>query len=264
MSLGTEAFGTRTATSGSSKGNEQLFVIEALLSKVRTSYPVKVLAVTNSGGVEPIGYVDLEVLITQLDGDGNAIPHTTIYNAPYLRVQGGRNAVILDPEVGDIGVASFASQDMSGVKVARGVSPPGSKRRHHFSDAVYLYSIIAGAPEQYVRFYSGGIESVTPNEFKVSAKNIVLNAQESITSTATNIDQIASVAVAQTAPVVGLNGAITQTVATGGSTDVQLVGPVNVQQQVHSDTDVTADTVSLKTHVHSGVQDGTDNSGPPV
>jgi len=264
MSLGTEAFGTRTATSGSSKGNEQLFVIEALLSKVRTSYPVKVLAVTNSGGVEPIGYVDLEVLITQLDGDGNAIPHTTIYNAPYLRVQGGRNAVILDPQVGDIGIASFASQDMSGVKVAKGVSPPGSKRRHHFSDAIYLYSIIAGAPDQYVRFYDGGIETVTPDEFKVRAKSIVLQAEEGITSTAQNINQNAAVAVAQTAPVVGLNGAITQTVATGGSTDVQLVGPVNVQQQIHSDTDVTADTISLKNHLTTGVQSGTDLSGGPV
>lgn len=264
MSPATDVYGTRTSTSGSSKGNEQLFVIEALLSKVRTCYPVKVLAVTNEGGVEPIGYVDLQVLITQLDGDGNAIPHTTIYNVPYSRIQGGKNAVIIDPEVGDIGMAGFSAQDMSGVKVAKGVAPPGSKRRHHFSDAVYLFSIIARAPEQYVRFYNGGIELVTPDEFKVRAKSIVLQAEEGITSTAQNINQNAAVAVAQTAPVVGLNGAITQTVATGGSTEVQLVGPVNVQQQIHSDTDVTADTISLKTHVHSGVQSGTDNSGPPV
>lgn len=169
MAAPSEYAGNRGPASGSSRGNELQFVIASLLSGVRTTYPVRVESVTNDGGVSPIGRVSITVLVSQMDGEGNVIPHAVIHNVPYIRIQGGSNAVILDPEVGDIGKASFCAQDISAVKAAGKESPPGSKRRHHFADAIYDGTIIGAAPTQYVRFSSDGIEMVSPIKIRTVA-----------------------------------------------------------------------------------------------
>ncbi|WP_019573364.1 Gp138 family membrane-puncturing spike protein [Curvibacter lanceolatus] len=157
-----------------SDANELQAIFKALLSKVRTSIPVQVVAVTNDGGVAPIGYVDIKPLVSMVTGSLDAIAHGVIYNVPYLRIQGGGNAVILDPQVGDIGIAVISDRDISTVKASKAVSPPGSSRRHDPSDAIYLNSIIsvAAAPTQYVRFFDGGIEVVSPTEVHIKAPSI--------------------------------------------------------------------------------------------
>ena len=80
---------------------------------------VQVVAVTNDGGVEPVGFVDVHPMVAQVDGKGQPTPHGVIYGLPYIRVQGGSNAVILDPQVGDIGLAVFCAQDISKVKATK-------------------------------------------------------------------------------------------------------------------------------------------------
>ena len=157
--------------------NEMQFVMRALLGDVRTSMPVKVIKVTNAGDVAAIGRVDIMPLVGQLDGDGQLIPHGTIYDVPYLRMQGGGNAVIIDPVEGDIGIALFCDRDISAVKASSGAAQPGSLRKHDMSDAVYLGAILSSAPTQYIRFSSGGIEIVAPtvtipNTLIVGGKNV--------------------------------------------------------------------------------------------
>jgi hypothetical protein len=68
----------------------------------------------------------------------------------------------------------------------------------------------------------------------------------------------AQTAIVLTAPIIALNGEITQTVGTGVAGTVSLIGPINVVN------DVTAGTISLQTHLTSGVTSGTGTSGPPV
>ncbi|MDE1138201.1 MAG: hypothetical protein PW999_00810 [Paraburkholderia tropica] len=51
---------------------------------------MKVKGVTNSSGVAPVGFVDVQVLVNQLDGWNNATAHGTIYNLP--RISGSRAA----------------------------------------------------------------------------------------------------------------------------------------------------------------------------
>ena len=41
------------------------------------------------------------------------------------------------------------------------------------------------------------------------------------------------------------------------------LGPINATGKIHSDTDVEAVTVKLKTHRHNAVRAGSDDSGPP-
>jgi hypothetical protein len=149
------------------------FVIQSLLAWVRTTGPVEVVEVSNDGGVAPIGHVAIKPLVGQLDGNGNLIPHGIIYNVPYMRVQGGSNAIILDPQVGDIGLAAFCDRDISTVKATQQAAPPGSRRRHDMSDAVYLYTVLSNSPpSNYVRVYNGGIDVVSPFAVNIKAPKI--------------------------------------------------------------------------------------------
>ena len=70
-----------------------------------------------------------------------------------------------------------------------------------------------------------------------------------ITMTATNITLNGNII---------LDGPITQTNTGGGGTTATMIGPLHVTN------DVTAGAISLDTHVHSGVQGGSGNTGGPV
>lgn len=148
------------------------FLIRSALSGLRTAMPVKVLSVTNSGGVSPIGYVNVQPMVNAIDGNNQPWVHGTIYNVPYMRIQGGSNAVILDPMVGDIGIATVCDRDISTVKNTQNISSPGSNRKNDMSDMVYLMTIIGAAPTQYVQFSSSGINIISPNAVTIQAPEI--------------------------------------------------------------------------------------------
>jgi hypothetical protein len=231
------------------------FVIRQAIAKMQTGTLVKILKCTNSGGVSPVGFVDVLPLVNQLDGAGNPIEHATIYNVPYSRLQGGTNAIIMDPVAGDIGICLFASRDISKVKSSRAQANPGSGRRYSFSDAMYVGGALNGAPTQYVQFSAAGIKMHSPTAIVLEAPNIKLEAPivEVDASTSTTI----------TTPLFTVNG---MTVLNGGLTQgmgdspgsCTMLGPLTVTN------DVTAASTSLHTHKHSGVQTGPYQTGTPV
>lgn len=139
-----------------SEQNGLNFAIQQAMLKLQTSLPVRVMAVRNAGLV-PVGQVDIQVLVDMVDGQGNTVQHGTISNVPYFRLQGGTNAVIVDPSPGDIGMACFCSRDISSVKSVKDAAPPGSWRSHDFSDALYLGGFLNGTPTSYVQITDGGI-----------------------------------------------------------------------------------------------------------
>lgn len=132
------------------------FMVQQMVGQIATATIVKVLAVNNTGGVSPVGLLDCQPIVQQMDGEGKAVDHVTMHNVPYFRLQGGQNAVIMDPAVGDIGVAIFASHDISRVKNTRKPGLPGSRRRFDWADGLYLGGFLNGTPEHYVRFDSSG------------------------------------------------------------------------------------------------------------
>ena len=152
------------------------FMVRAALSGLRTAVPVQVVSVTNSGGVSPIGTVSVQPLVSAVDGSGKVWPHGIIYNVPYMRIQGGANAVIIDPQVGDIGLAVVCDRDISTVKASGGVSAPGSTRKNDLSDLVYLMTIIGGTPTQYLQFNAAGITITSPATVNVNAQAVNVNA----------------------------------------------------------------------------------------
>lgn len=131
------------------------FMIHQILNQIATCAIVKVVAVT-AGGVGPVGKVDLQPLVLQVDGVGRTVDAGTIHNAPYMRMQGGANAFICDPVAGDIGLCIFTSHDSSKVKTTKTTAPPGSRRRFSWSDGFYVGGVLNGTPQNYIQFDTNG------------------------------------------------------------------------------------------------------------
>jgi hypothetical protein len=165
--------GYQVAQSGQGEINGIAFIVKQLLSRVGTSTIVKVTAVTNAGGLEPVGFVDVVPQVNQKDGAGNTVPHGTIHGLPYSRLQGGTDAVILDPKVGDLGIAVFASRDISSVKAGKKQANPGSHRRFDMADGMYVGGLLNGTPTQYVRFSADGITICTPVQMILDAPAVL-------------------------------------------------------------------------------------------
>lgn len=142
--------------------NNIAFLVQQALLKVQTATLVRIESCTNNGGLDPVGSVDVTPLVNQIDGKGNATPHATIYNVPYLRVQGGANAIIIDPQAGDVGVCVFASRDITKVKSTKKQANPGSWRQYSFSDGLYLGGMLNGTPSQYIQFNNSGVTITSP------------------------------------------------------------------------------------------------------
>lgn len=204
--------------------NNIAFAIQQLLSKTQTATLVEVLSCTNDGGLSPVGTVDVKPCVNQLDSAGNPYPHTTIFNVPYLRMFGGKNgnAIILDPQPGDIGVAVFASRDISSVKNTQAAANPASGRQYDFSDALYLGGMLnGGTPTQYIKFDSSGIVIVSPSKITLEAPEIDLLGSSKITVQAPEID---------------LMGVVNQTDGTMTVETDLLAGPLSISSVNHTHT----------------------------
>lgn len=168
--------------------NTTVFLIYQGILKVQTMMPVQVLACSNAGGLSASGTVDVQPLINQMSGNRQPTPHGKLSKMVYQRVQGGPNAVIIDPVAGDIGFAIFCSRDMSAVVKAKGRANPGSFRHHNFADGIYVGGILNGVPTRYVRFTPEGIFVVAPDKVTVQAPEVDVTAATKVSVQAPVID----------------------------------------------------------------------------
>lgn len=162
----------------SSESNTMAFLISQALASTRTNTLVKVTKVTNAGGLSPVGVLDAKVLVQRMDGDGNVVDAGTVHNIPYFRLQGGGDAVIMDPKVGDIGMAAISDRDLSAVKSSKAAAAPGSVRRHDMADALYFGGILNGTPTQYIQFTGAGIKLVSPTKVTIEAPSGAFNIDD--------------------------------------------------------------------------------------
>lgn len=147
-------FGWTPLTVGNSDHNMVAFLASQVQGHIRTMQPVKIMAV-HGGGLNPTSKltVDCLPLAKQIDGAGGAMSHGTVYGCAVNRAQGGTNAIINDPVVGDIGCLVCADRDITAVKSQSAESNPGSYRRHSLSDGVYHGTFgNTKTPDQYVMF----------------------------------------------------------------------------------------------------------------
>jgi phage baseplate assembly protein gpV len=251
------------------------FVVQQALAKMQTATLVRVESCTNAGDLSPVGFVDVTPLVNQLDGQGNPTPHVTVYNLPYLRVQGGSNGIIVDPEKGDIGVAVFASRDISKVKSTKSQSNPGSYRQYSFADGMYLGGMLNGTPSQYIQFNAAGIRIHSPTQIKLDAPDIRLESNTvEIECKTFSMDATTSSTInTPTFTVNGatfINGPLEQSGGSSGGLgyahfkgNLQIDGATNQIGSITTSSDVVASGTSLHSHTHSGVQPGGGNTGSP-
>lgn len=154
------------------------FIIQQLISNVHTMIPVEVVSVSvPTGTLAPIGRCSVRPLVQQVDGNNNVYGRGKIINVPYLRVQGGKNAVVLDPVVGDVGLCGFCERDISMVKRTGAEAAPNTRRQYSLNDAVYMFTMMSGTPEQFVHFKDSGIDIKSTGDININGLVIKPNGQ---------------------------------------------------------------------------------------
>lgn len=169
--------GQRNIYSGVAPQNAFNFKLEQTIKDVSTAIPVIVKGV-QAGGVGVVGYVDVLPLVTNVSGSNEAVQPVTLYHLPYFRLQGGKAAIICDPEINDIGLAVFAQTDTSTVKAGT-TEPqqPGSKRRHSMSDGWYIGGFLNQAPSVYVQLTQANEVIITASGGVTINGNMTVNGK---------------------------------------------------------------------------------------
>lgn len=144
------------------------------LRDIGPSILVQVEAV-NADGASITGTVDVRPMVHQQDAVGRPYPRGLIHNVPYMRIQGGTSALIIDPQPGDIGFIVVAGRDMTHAITNRAPSPPASFRQHALEDCVYVGGFLNNGPDQFIQATSGGWRIVTPGTVDIQASGITAN-----------------------------------------------------------------------------------------
>ena len=160
-----------------------LNAINAVVRNINSSQAhaslVRVISVSG-GGISSPPMVAVQPMVDQVDGFGNRTAHGTIYNIPCFRYQAGICAFIVDPIVGDIGLAVICDRDISQVKSTGAISGPGSARQNSWADGLYFGAFLGGTPTTYVQATQAGIINI------VAPGGLNINANIATTGTITN------------------------------------------------------------------------------
>ena len=167
--------------------NQLEFLIKTLTRDMSTAIPVIITAV-QAGDTNAAGYVDARPLVAQIDAWGNSLPMAAIHHLPYFRLQAGRAAVVLDPVVGDIGLAVFAQSDCSNVKQgANQTVQPGSWRKFDQADGFYVGGFLNKTVDTFVRLaQDGSVRIKAPGNVTIDAPNVSMTGDLYVTGDMTS------------------------------------------------------------------------------
>lgn len=228
-------FTTRPQDTATDANTQQFLMSQFLMGKSFITLGV-IASVSEDGKV-----VSVKPMVEGFTGNGDINPNSVINGVPVWRLQRGSSAVIMPPVVGDIGMIAICDRDISAVKATKKPALPGSNRTHNYADAIYLGGVINAEPSQYIKFSDAGIDVVSPLDVNVNGRNVAINAEGK-----------ASV----NAPVIELNGAVTQGKGTNG-------GNADFGGSVTATGEVTGAGIKLSTHTHGGVENGGGETKPP-
>jgi len=136
--------------------------------------PVEVVAV-HGGGPSGAPTVDVRPMVNQVDGLAQNTPHGIVHGLPTFRLQAGNAAIIIDPIVGDKGIAIICDRDISTVKATKAQSGPGSFRSNSWADGCYMGEFFAGSASQYVQITQSGINIVTGGAINITSASLTHN-----------------------------------------------------------------------------------------
>lgn len=196
--------------------------------------------------------------ITKENNEIELVNLPLLLDCPVVFPHAGGCTLTFPIQPGDECLVVFSSRGIDHWWQLGGVQPPPESRMHDLSDGFVIpgpwsqKTKISGISLSAVQLRSDdgaafveinpkthNIRSETPGDFSVKCKNFRIEASASATIQA---------------PAISLAGALTN----ASGTAAQMQGGVN------TGADVTASGISLKGHVHSGVQGGGSNTGGPV
>jgi phage baseplate assembly protein gpV len=271
--------GCRDVYSSHSDANSISMIVESLLSRVNTAIPVrvdKVISAESAGG--PAGWVSATALVCQLDGWDQVVEPVFIPRLPYLRLQSGKAAIVMDPQVGDVGLAVFADRDSSLLEQGRHnprPKQPGTFRRFSKSDGFYIGGFLGQTPETFIELdpEARHIRIHGPEKVTVECRNAEVNAGESVEistqraclsapkGTTINGDVLINGSIAWTGEAMG-DGLGGPTRFRNGIRNHN--GILNTGGLINNGGKLSSNNVSLEDHVHDGVQPGAGNTKKPV
>lgn len=211
-------YGLASYIDRNSEVNQISFQIRQMMGHLHVAHLVKVVAVDIKN--DHVGMVSVTPMTHQRLASEAFLPHGTQHELPYFRIQGGSNAVIIDPKIGDIGVAIYCDRDITKVKITRDNAGPDSYRQHAMEDGLYLGGFLNGKPEQFVEFKEDGIHLRSPQKVFIDAPNTEISG------------------------------------------NVKINGEVGIQKSLKANGDVTAGSISLKSHIHSKGEKGAPTGKP--
>lgn len=149
-------------------------LIATHINQIGPSMLVQVETV-EAGGASITGKVTVHPMVQQQDALSRARPHDLIHNVPYLRLQGGTSALIIDPKPGDIGFIIISGRDHTHAVTTRKPSPPASFRQFSMQDCVYVGGFLNNGPDQFIQATDAGWRIVTPGTISIEASKITAN-----------------------------------------------------------------------------------------
>lgn len=237
----TEYRGQQGFSSSASSVNAEDFRLQQAINRINTAEPVRVVAVHPGAG--HAGTVDVLPLVRLVAGDGSTRDQGALYTLPYFRLQGGKNAVITDPQPGDVGFAIYAMRDAEAVKAQRGGPVnPGSGRAYDKGDGWYLGGFLNAEPERFVKIDDNGVTIEGVMSIEAHGQTVTLHADSKIV-----LD----------APLVEVAGPLVQTGERAGGRSSFKGGFVNTGGSIESNG------ITLETHTHGGVEPGGGSTGGP-
>ena len=160
-------------TQASVRGMLAYMINRQILNTVNTMMVVRVTAVDAGGASSPTGYVDAQPLVTQYDGQNSMVRMPELYKLPYSRIQGGKCALVIDPEVGDLGIAVFAQYDTQNItKDTTEQELPATLMPYPMHCGWYIGGFLNKIPETFIELtQDDGLNITSPNGITIKAEN---------------------------------------------------------------------------------------------
>lgn len=242
--------GQQGFSSAASDFNATAFQIEQALRKINTCEPVRVVSV-QPGAVGPVGSVSVQPLVNLVTGAGDGLAQSELFQLPYLRIQGGENAFICDPQPGDMGLAVYAMRDTESVKANRDGQPanPGSARTYSKGDGFFLGGFLNKTPKRYVMLDDTGItfDDGQGGRLELKGGKLTITAPAGIESTSPT----------------EVHHTPTLVFGDGEGSSATMNANLSINGTVTSTGDQTAGGISQITHTHTGVEPGGGSTGKP-
>ena len=209
-------------------------------------------------------------LVSVVAASGESVPRAAVASVPVLALGSGEFFINFPLKPGDLGWIIANDRDISLYKQGLAESRPNTLRKHSFEDGLFVPDILRNYTidaedldaNLVVQHKDGKVRvAVWEKQVKITADKTFMRIKDD-----GMIEVEAPKGILFDTPQVEFTGTfITGTVRKygqqgGGST---MDGSLHTTQDIKSDTDVQAQSVSLYDHVHTGVTPGDGNTADP-